>query len=476
MGLCFGLSVLTRPSALLLLPFLLVVAWIVSRRRGGVTLRWLVAVGVCGLVMAPWIGRNYRLTGHLVLTTLKTGGSLYEANSPEADGGPKFEIVSRCPGLEGKSEYGRDRHLRATAMRWIRDHPGKFLQLALIKFRRFWNLVPNYSPYRRLPYALISLFSYGPVLILSLAGILLSRRRWRTAWVLLAPAIYFAAVHSVFVGSIRYRAPVMPLLIVLAGYAVHRLWARLLGENEQRPALGLSAIESPKLSVIVPALNEERTIEELLGRVLAVPMEKEIIVVDDGSTDRTGEIAERLASAHPEIQVRRHPHTQGKGAAIQTARDVIRGDVVIIQDADLEYDPQEYPTLVEPIRNGSAAVVYGSRIRGSKAVSYRRYYWGGRLVSAIANLMYNTRITDEPTCYKVFRADLFHRLRLRRKGFGFCAEVTAQLGRNRVPIREVPISYAPRSISEGKKIRWTDGAAACGILFWGRFARGRKLL
>lgn len=219
-----------------------------------------------------------------------------------------------------------------------------------------------------------------------------------------------------------------------------------------------------KLSVIVPVYNESGTIETLLNRVdrVRLPMEKEIIVVNDGSTDATGDILKDLDGL--KVIVRTHRTNQGKGAAVRTGLEIASGDIILIQDGDLEYDPSDYPMLIQPIVEKKARVVYGSRILGKNEASYFRYYWGGRFLSFLANLIYGIHITDEPTCYKVFEAGLLKGLELECRGFEFCPEVTAKVSRLGEPIVEVPIVYRPRSIKEGKKIRWVDGFIAVWVL------------
>lgn len=197
----------------------------------------------------------------------------------------------------------------------------------------------------------------------------------------------------------------------------------------------------------------------------------QIIAVDDGSADASGAILREVGSAFSELKVLCHDANRGKGAAIHTALAHVTGEAVIIQDADLEYDPAEYPALVGPIERGRADVVYGSRILGRNAASYRRYYWGGKIASLVAGVVFGRRVTDQHTCYKVFKTELLRSLPLRETGFGFCAEVTAMLLKNRVQIEEVPISYCPRSIEQGKKIRWHDGLRALWITLKHRFTR-----
>jgi glycosyltransferase involved in cell wall biosynthesis len=227
-----------------------------------------------------------------------------------------------------------------------------------------------------------------------------------------------------------------------------------------------------KLSVVIPCCNEERTLPALLDRVFAVPLkgwDREVIVVDDGSTDSSPLIAQDYLHRHPQqmIWVAR-PKREGKGAAVHDGIQRAAGDVVLTQDADLEYDPFDYPALLAPFAEPAVQAVYGSRILGSSNRSYNRYYWGGRTVTWFANLLFGGGLTDEPTGYKAFRRDLIASLPLECKGFSFCPEVTAKLLRRGVRIHEAPIQYRPRSFQEGKKIRWMDGVRAIAALAYYR--------
>jgi len=221
------------------------------------------------------------------------------------------------------------------------------------------------------------------------------------------------------------------------------------------------------LTVIVPAYNEQAFIRKVLERLLAEPTNKQIIVVDDGSEDETAAIVRRFAQAG--VILLRHERNLGKGAAIRTALSLATGRFIIIQDADLEYDPADFPALLRPLVAGRADVVYGSRnLRANPRVN-RLFYWGGQLVTLVANLLFGVHLTDEATGYKAFRADVLRSLSLRSRGFEFCPEVTAKLLRRGVRIVEVPIRYRPRSFREGKKIRAWHGLAAVLVLLWYRF-------
>lgn len=219
------------------------------------------------------------------------------------------------------------------------------------------------------------------------------------------------------------------------------------------------------LSVLIPAYNEIKSIDTLLEKVQAVPLNKEIIIVDDGSTDGT---REKLATYQttPNIKVVYHEHNQGKGAAIRTAIQHMTGDIAIVQDADLEYEPQDYVALVQPIVEGKEKVVYGSRfLKSENRHSYMSFYIGGQVVTLLTNILYNQRLTDEPTCYKVFDTNFLRSIPLECTRFEFCPEVTAKVAKRGIRIKELPISYYPRSIAEGKKISWFDGMEAIWVLF-----------
>ncbi|MCK6627138.1 MAG: glycosyltransferase family 2 protein [Anaerolineae bacterium] len=225
-----------------------------------------------------------------------------------------------------------------------------------------------------------------------------------------------------------------------------------------------------KLSVIIPVYNEAATLEEIITRVRATGLAAEIIVVDDSSSDNSPAILRRLQnSADPPLQILRHAQNQGKGAAIRTGLSAVTGDLVLVQDADLEYDPADYPVLLAPFADAKIKVVYGSRNLRPNGHSSFAFYWGGRLLSVITNLLYGSRITDEATGYKVFCASLLKEIGLESNGFEFCPEVTGKILRRKIPIHEVPISYYPRTWAEGKKIQWYDGPIAVWNLIKYRF-------
>lgn len=224
------------------------------------------------------------------------------------------------------------------------------------------------------------------------------------------------------------------------------------------------------VSIIIPAYNETDTILELLKRVQRVDLShlgvnKEIIVVNDASTDQTKEKLQSITDSN--FKIIHHEQNQGKGSAIRTGLKHTTGTYILIQDADLEYDPNDYSKLLKPLINNETKVVYGSRVRhkDNRYHSGYHYYLGGKFLTFLTNLLYGSSLTDEATCYKVFHKDIIKQIPLTCKRFEFCPEITAKILKRKIPIHEVPIRYTPRKTHEGKKIRGKDGLQAIWILF-----------
>ncbi len=224
-----------------------------------------------------------------------------------------------------------------------------------------------------------------------------------------------------------------------------------------------------KLSVIIPCYNERGTIREIVAAVKAVNLADEIIIVDDGSTDGTRELLQEWPQ-DPQVRIIFHAYNQGKGAAVRTGFAAAKGDIMMIQDADLEYDPRDYPTLLKPILEGRAKVVYGSRFLGGPRKTM--FFWNmvaNRSLTLLTNILYNTILSDMETCYKVFSAEVVRGMKLRSRRFEFEPEITAKVLKRGYRIYEVPISYNGREWHEGKKIKWTDAPIAAWTLIRYRF-------
>jgi glycosyltransferase involved in cell wall biosynthesis len=249
-----------------------------------------------------------------------------------------------------------------------------------------------------------------------------------------------------------------------------------------------TALDNPKLSVVIPVYNEKDTILEILGRVLTTEIAKEVIIIDDDSKDGTREILEKMAEHQvtggttagaqegaDSVSLRdlrfffQRPN-QGKGAALRRGFAEATGDIVLVQDADLEYDPLDYPKLLEPIVDGRADVVYGSRfLGGPQRVHYFWHYVANKMLTLLSNVFTNLKLSDMETCYKVFRREVLKGIRLKSNRFGFEPEITAKVARGNWRVYEVPISYAGRTYEEGKKITWKDGIQALWCIIRYRF-------
>jgi glycosyltransferase involved in cell wall biosynthesis len=229
-----------------------------------------------------------------------------------------------------------------------------------------------------------------------------------------------------------------------------------------------------KLSIVMPVFNERTTLPAVLEKVASVSFDKEIVIVDDGSTDGTREYLQEMAQDPGEgIRVFFHDRNRGKGAALRTGFREVQGDLVIIQDADMEYDPKDYPSLLNPILDGRADVVYGSRfLGGPHRVLFFWHYVGNKLLTLISNMLTNLNLSDMETCYKVFRSEVIKNLAFSSDGFDIEAEITVKIAKAGYRVYETPISYSGRDYSEGKKITWKDAFPALWALIKYRFFAG----
>lgn len=228
----------------------------------------------------------------------------------------------------------------------------------------------------------------------------------------------------------------------------------------------------PQLSVVVPVYNEEATLAQVVALVLALPLRVEVLLVDDGSRDASGRLCDELAAAHPDRVRAFHQRNRGKGAAVRVGIQAATGEAVVIQDADLEYDPEDLVRLWHEMQRLGSAVIYGSRrLRYRSASVQAKFYWGGVVITWVTNLLYGAHLSDEPTCYKMWRRELIQAIPLTCDGFEFCPEVTAKVLRRGHRIPELQIRYTPRTVHEGKKIRFKDGLIAIWTLLRFRFGK-----
>jgi glycosyltransferase involved in cell wall biosynthesis len=228
------------------------------------------------------------------------------------------------------------------------------------------------------------------------------------------------------------------------------------------------ALVDPMLSVVMPAYNERETVEEIIRRVLAVPLKKELIVVDDCSTDGTRDLLQRL-QRDLGFTLLLQPRNAGKGAALRAGFAQVHGEIAVVQDADLEYSPEEYPQLIELICTGRADVVYGSRFLGRHRVFLFVHYMGNRLLTLLTNVLYNTMLTDMETCFKAMHVDVLRSMTLKSNRFGIEPEITAKIFKRGFRVYEIPITYDGRGYEDGKKITWRDGVVAMWTLIKYRF-------
>lgn len=228
-------------------------------------------------------------------------------------------------------------------------------------------------------------------------------------------------------------------------------------------------LKDPLLSVVMPVYNERETIREIIARVLAVPLRIELVVVDDCSKDGTRDILRQLQSQYG-FKLLLQEKNEGKGAALRRGFAEVTGDIVVIQDADLEYSPEEFPALIDLICQGRADVVYGSRFLGRHRVFLFTHYAGNRLLTVLTNILYNTILSDMETCYKAMRVEVLRSFKLESDGFGIEPELTAKIFKRKYRVYEVPITYDGRGYEEGKKITWRDGVVALWVLLKYRFS------
>jgi len=477
-GLLWGVAALTNPSVLSFLPF--AGCWLVYQlhRRGKPFLMPVILSAVIfWMTLLPWLARNYAVFGKPVFLRANFGNELRIGNNPLAEGPYVLAYhPADNPFLRAKyqqmgelafcAEQGR------LAREWIAQHPGKFVVVSLRRVVYFWNGLPRQF---RIPWlAEIRNSHFLLVSVVGIWGLLLAlKRRVHGVFLFASLLVFYPLVYYICFPEPRYRHPIDPELFILGVYLVSQ--ARIRPASEDAEELPQPADDEPPpqfhtLSVIIPVYNERKTVMKLLQQVARQPLSlrKELVIVDDCSSDGTRELLQesdlpRLLGGNGANDVRLvlHEKNQGKGAAVRTALDHVTGEMVLIQDADLEYDPRDYPLLITPILEGHADAVFGNRFHDGphRVPRYWRYVLN-RCFSLLCNMLTGLSIHDVTACYKVFRREIFSQIQIRSDRFSIETEITVKLAKLGARIYEVPIVYHGRTYAEGKKISWTDGVIA----------------
>jgi 4-amino-4-deoxy-L-arabinose transferase-like glycosyltransferase len=478
-GLLWGVEALTNPAALSFLPF--AGCWLVYQlhRRGK---HFVVPVVLSAIVfwmtIMPWLARNDEVFGRFVFLRDNFGNELRIGNNPLAEGQyvlayhpSNNAILYARYKLMGEpafcSEQGR------LAREWIAQNPGKFAVVSLRRFYFFWNGIPRLS---QIPWLAETKNTH--FLLLSVVGIwgllLALKRHIHGVFLFTTLVVFYPLVYYICFPEPRYRHPIDPQLLILGVYLVSQAQTRTptRDRDEELPHVAGDEVlpQFHTLSVIIPVYNERKTVMKLLQQVARQPLSlhKQLVIVDDCSTDGTRELLRETdlpellgGNGANSVQLVLHEKNQGKGAAVRSGLEHVTGELVLIQDADLEYDPRDYPLLITPILEGHADAVFGNRFHNGphRVPRYWRYVLN-RCFSLLCNLLTGLSIHDVTACYKVFRRELFSQFHIRSDRFSIETEVTVKLAKLGARIYEVPIVYHGRTYAEGKKISWTDGVTA----------------
>ena len=487
-GLLWGVVGLTNPSALSFLPFS--GGWLAYqlRRRGKSFLVPALLSGVIfWMTLMPWLVRNYEVFHKPVFVRDNVGVEIRCGNNPIAEGTwvgafhPSQSVVL----FEQYRRMGEadfcvlQGHL---ARQWIEENPSRFLVLTFRRFVFFWNGLPRLSRLRGLEETKNSLFLASSVI--SLWGLLLAvKRRVHGVFLFASLILFYPLVYYISFPHPRYRHPIDPELLILGVYLISETRPRVrdvaVAEAAPQPTQSTELPRFHTLSVIIPVYNERNTVMTLLQQVARQPLSlhKELVIVDDYSTDGTREFLQQAnlekalgASGANTVKLVLHEKNMGKGTGVRTGLKHAGGELVLIQDADLEYDPRDYPLLITPILEGHADAVFGNRFHSGphRVPRYWRFLLN-RLFSSVCNMLTGLQIHDVTACYKVFRRDLLEKMNLRSDRFSVETEMAVKVAKLGARIYEVPITYHGRTYAEGKKIDWTDGVAAFYHLFLYRF-------
>jgi GT2 family glycosyltransferase len=478
-GLLWGIEALSNPAALSFLPFAgCWLAYQLYRRGKRFLVPALLSAVVFWMAIMPWLVRNYEVMGKIVFIRDNFGNELRIGNNPLAEGAyvlayhpsQNASIMAKYRQL-GELAFCADQG--RLARQWIADNPGKFAVNSVKRFYYFWNGIPRQSNIQWL--AEIKNTHILLLSVLGIGGLLLAlKRRVPGVFLFASLLVFYPLVYYICFPEPRYRHPIDPQLLILGVYLVSEARPRPAARDSEDELAQLDQDEIlPEfhtLSVIIPVYNERRTVMRLLRQVArqSLSLHKELIIVDDCSTDGTREFLQESelqqllgGNGANTVKLLLHEKNMGKGAGVRTGLKHASGELVLIQDADLEYDPRDYPALIAPILEGHADAVFGNRFHfGSHRVPRFWRYVLNRIFSLLCNMLTGISIHDVTACYKVFRRELLVRIHLHSDRFSVETEMTVKLAKLGVRIYEVPIVYHGRTYAEGKKISWSDGVMA----------------
>lgn len=489
-GLLWGIAALNNPAALGFLPFAgCWLAYQLHRRGKRFVVPAVVSAVVFWMTIMPWIARNERVMGQFVFIRDNFGNELRIGNNPLADGQyvlayhpTQNDIVMAKYKHLGELAFCKDQG--RLAREWIAQNPGRFAEISLKRAYYFWNGIPRLS---NIPWLAETKNTH--YLLLSVVGIwgllLALKRRVHGVFLFATLVVFFPLVYYVCFPEPRYRHPIDPELVILGVYLVSESKSRTDNNRIAQDLPELDQDPTPEqfhtLSVIIPVYNERPTVMKLLRQVARQPLslQKELVIVDDFSTDGTREFLRNTdlqallgGNGANIVKLVLHEKNMGKGAGVRTGLQHSTGELVLIQDADLEYDPRDYPALITPILEGHADAVFGNRFHsGSHRVPRFWRYVLNRIFSALCNMLTGISLHDVTACYKVFRRELLVRADLHSDRFSVETEMTVKLAKLGARIYEVPIVYHGRTYAEGKKINWKDGVFAVWDLVKYRFGK-----
>lgn len=474
-GLLWGIIALTNPSCLTFLPFAGAWACYQLWRQGK---PWFARATAAGLIflaaITPWEIRNYRVFHKIIPIRSNGGAELRMGNGPNAAGiWMQFLHPTQDPiQLREYREMGEMAyvHMRQQdAVSFMRAHPGFTARLWLKKAIYYWAGVPRLSKIPALAQTKNSLFLATSVLAWWGLGLTVLRRK-RASFLFSALMLVYPATYYIVFPHPRYRHPIEPIILILGVFLISE--TRELKQRATEAATGPLAVSGSRptsLSIVIPCYNEKATIRSVVEAVLSADscgLRKEVVIVDDCSKDGTRDLLaqmeqEYVSDSRGSLKVIYQAVNQGKGAAVRTGFQQAGGDVMLVQDADLEYAPEDFPHLLQPILDGHADAVFGNRFHGGvHRVLYFWHYQANRMLTLFCNMLSDLNLSDMEVGYKAFRKEIIQQLTLKANRFGFEPEVTIKTAKLGARIYEVPIGYYGRTYDEGKKIGWKDGVAA----------------